>query len=58
MSDNRGQRSQPPGDPEEVITLKDIPLHSTNLLTLLDENGEIRYESPSIAIPSNTVMKT
>ncbi|MGM7449659.1 PAS domain-containing protein, partial [Idiomarina sp. ST20R2A10] len=25
-----------------------IPLHSTNLLTVLDPDGVIRYESPSI----------
>ena len=30
------------------ITLDTIPLHSTNLLTVLDEDGVIQYESPSI----------
>ncbi|RQH03300.1 PAS domain-containing sensor histidine kinase [Natrarchaeobius oligotrophus] len=30
------------------MALETIPLHSTNLLTVLDENGIIQYESPSI----------
>lgn len=30
------------------VSLSAIPLHSTNLLTVLDESGVIRYESPSI----------
>jgi len=30
------------------ISLESIPLHSTNLLTLLDSDGYVRYESPSI----------
>lgn len=30
------------------VPLDDIPLHSTNLLTVLDRDGVIRYESPSI----------
>ena len=33
---------------DRVISLKDIPLHSTNLLSLLDEDGIIHYQSPSI----------
>jgi PAS domain S-box-containing protein len=36
-----------PSLPEE-ISLGEIPLHSTNLLTVLDREGVIRYESPSI----------
>jgi PAS domain S-box-containing protein len=48
MSNDRGQGPPSLGETEEAIALKHIPLHSTNLLTLLDENGEIRYESPSI----------
>jgi PAS domain S-box-containing protein len=35
-------------DTEEGIPLDQIPLHSTNLLTVLDESGIIQYESPSI----------
>lgn len=31
-----------------MISLEDIPLHSTNLLSLLDEEGIIHYQSPSI----------
>jgi PAS domain S-box-containing protein len=34
---------------DRVVSLGDIPLHSTNLLSLLDEDGVIRYQSPSIA---------
>lgn len=34
--------------PGTEIPLEAIPLHSTNLLTLLDESGVIHYESPSI----------
>jgi PAS domain S-box-containing protein len=30
------------------IPLGEIPLHSTNLLTVLDEHGTIQYESPAI----------
>lgn len=43
-------RSDPPpsGDPNPPVPLDTIPLHSTNLLTVLDEKGVIRYESPSI----------
>lgn len=37
-----------PCDSGELIPLAEIPLHSTNLLTLLDEDGIIRYESPSV----------
>ncbi len=33
---------------EREIALDVLPLHSTNLLTVLDENGIIQYESPSI----------
>ena len=33
---------------ERAISLDTIPLHSTNLLTLIDRDGTIQYESPSI----------
>lgn len=36
------------GAAERVISLEDIPLHSTNLLSLLDADGTIRYQSPSV----------
>jgi PAS domain S-box-containing protein len=32
----------------EAAPLDEIPLHSTNLLTVLDETGVIQYESPAI----------
>jgi PAS domain S-box-containing protein len=35
-------------DAEPGVSLGEIPLHSTNLLTVLDESGIVRYESPSI----------
>jgi PAS domain S-box-containing protein len=31
-----------------AIPLEEVPLHSTNLLTVLDADGVVRYESPSI----------
>ncbi|WP_277554079.1 PAS domain-containing sensor histidine kinase [Halobaculum limi] len=37
------------GRPGETLSLEDIPLHSTNLLSLLDRDGVIRYQSPAIA---------
>ena len=33
---------------EAKVPLNVLPLHSTNLLTFLDEDGIIQYESPSI----------
>lgn len=35
-------------DLDPAIPLEVIPLHSTNLLTVLDERGVIQYESPAI----------
>lgn len=40
--------SRPSTASGEDVSLDAIPLHSTNLLTVLDANGVIRYESPSI----------
>ncbi|MFC5279032.1 sensor histidine kinase [Halorubrum rubrum] len=43
-----------PADPpsstnaEPQVSLEVLPLHSTTLLTVLDENGTVRYESPAI----------
>lgn len=47
MDGNRGSDSVPPGS-EPNVALDVLPLHSTNLLTVLDENGIIQYESPAI----------
>ena len=33
---------------EQHSTLEHLPLHSTDLLTLLDDQGVIHYESPAI----------
>ena len=49
MGVDKHRHSQPPDSSTEDISLKDIPLHSTNLLSLLDEEGVIRYQSPAIA---------
>lgn len=35
-------------NPDPKVSLDVLPLHSTNLLTVLDKNGIIQYESPSI----------
>ncbi len=45
--DHRGDTAPFAGSGGEV-SLETIPLHSTNLLTVLDEDGVIQYESPSI----------
>ncbi|MEF8786256.1 MAG: PAS domain-containing sensor histidine kinase [Haloarculaceae archaeon] len=44
------ERSNPPTDAvsEESVPLDVIPLHSTNLLTVVDADGIIQYESPSV----------
>jgi len=49
MGDDNDHQSQPPDGSEQVVSLEDIPLHSTNLLSLLDEEGIIWYQSPAIA---------
>ena len=49
MGTDKNSHSQPPDRSPEDISLKDIPLHSTNLLSLLDEEGIIWYQSPAIA---------
>ena len=36
------------GGSERVISLEAVPLHSTNLISLLDEHGTIHYQSPSV----------
>lgn len=41
--------SEPGGDADRTISsLESLPVHSTDLLTLLDERGIIQYESPAI----------
>lgn len=49
MSDDGPRQSEPPGEPVGTVSLENIPLHSTNLLSLLDDQGIIRYQSPAIA---------
>ncbi|WP_253736317.1 two-component system sensor histidine kinase NtrB [Halohasta salina] len=49
MGGDNDHRSQPLDGSEPVVSLEDIPLHSTNLLSLLDKDGIIRYQSPAIA---------
>lgn len=34
---------------EAAVSLTEIPLHSTNLLTVLDKDGVVKYESPAIS---------
>ena len=48
MSDERKSDATRPAVRPDDISLESIPLHSTNLLTLLDEDGIIQYESPAI----------
>ena len=48
MEDERTPATPPPTDPRATVPLERIPLHSTNLLTVLDEDGIIQYESPAI----------
>ena len=48
MDRNRRSDSAPSPSPEPNVALDVLPLHSTNLLTVLDENGIIQYESPAI----------
>jgi PAS domain S-box-containing protein len=48
MDTNRGPGSEDTWASEAGVPLDVLPLHSTNLLTVLDENGIIQYESPSI----------
>lgn len=48
MGGDDREEGQPKEDAEAPVPLDVIPLHSTNLLTVLDETGVVRYESPSI----------
>jgi len=48
MTSGKDEESPVSGESGQQIPLELLPLHSTNLLTVLDENGVIQYESPSI----------
>lgn len=48
MGGDRRSDSSQAADTNAAVPLDVIPLHSTNLLTVLDETGIIHYESPSI----------
>ncbi|WP_082256370.1 PAS domain-containing sensor histidine kinase [Haloferax sp. ATB1] len=48
MSDETGDTPGRVETSDRVIPLEDIPLHSTNLLSLLDEDGVVWYQSPSV----------
>lgn len=48
MANRDGDSPVPDGPSGDDVSLDHIPLHSTNLLTVLDENGVIKYESPAI----------
>lgn len=49
MNHGEEDEQQQSDDLNRQISIRDIPLHSTNLLSLLDEDGIIKYQSPSIA---------
>ena len=48
MANREPSRRTAATDSETVSSLESVPLHSTDLLTLLDEMGIVRYESPAI----------
>ena len=48
MGNERGNNPQSQSHSAGTIPLQEIPLHSTNLLSLLDTDGTIRYQSRSI----------
>ena len=48
MSDRAGEARAESAASGAEIPLDVTPLHSTNLLTVLDETGVVRYESPAI----------
>lgn len=48
MDRDEQSRSQTTPESEDVSSLKRLPLHSTDLLTLLGPSGVVLYESPSI----------
>jgi PAS domain S-box-containing protein len=48
MERDEASDSQTAPEVEDVSSLDRLPLHSTDLLTLLDETGVVLYESPSI----------
>ena len=48
MDTKRGSESRSASTSESKVSLDVLPLHSTSLLTVLDEEGIVLYESPSI----------
>ncbi|MGQ4556882.1 PAS domain S-box protein [Halobellus sp. GM3] len=48
MTANNRPGSHPPLGLKDTFSLDQLPLHSTDLLTLLDPRGRILYESPAI----------
>ncbi|WP_302080215.1 sensor histidine kinase [Salinibaculum rarum] len=48
MDSERRSESSSATRSEAEVPLDVLPLHSTNLLTVLDEDGVIQYESPSV----------
>lgn len=46
--DEQPPPADPAGDGPPVSGLETLPIHSTDLLTLLDADGTIRYESPAV----------
>lgn len=49
MNDSEEDKSRQSGGSASVISIENIPLHSTNLLSVLDGDGVIKYQSPSIS---------
>lgn len=48
MTDRAGEDLTESAESDAESPLDVIPLHSTNLLTALDETGVVRHESPAI----------
>lgn len=48
MDDTRRPETESSAGSDVAVPLDVLPLHSTHLLTVLDANGVIRYESPAI----------
>ena len=46
--DNPQSESTAPPESDPSVSLDTLPLHSTDLLTVLDTDGTVQYESPSV----------
>jgi len=46
--DETPSESTPSPDSDAAVSLSAIPLHSTDLLTVLDTDGTVQYQSPSV----------